>query len=267
MNKDINTIRLRRTILQMAYSGKSVHIGCAFSIVEIVQVIYSKLINQELLIRNDPNRDYVCLSKGHGVMAFYACLNQLGMIPNRDIENYFKDGSPLTGLSEANIPGIEVSGGSLGQGVTVSMGLALGKKLDHSPSKVFCIVGDGEINEGSAWETFLIAAHQKLSNFILIVDANCYQAMGTCESVLNLDPLVDKFKAFNFETEFCDGHDTKALEEKLSSLMKSSSPKPKVLIARTIKGKGVSFMENENSWHYSRLTEETFKAAMKELEK
>lgn len=251
----------------MAYKANSVHIGCAFSIVEIVQVLYSRLVNQQALKNQQADRDYVCLSKGHGVMAIYACLNKLGMIPDQDIQNYFSDGSSLTGLSESHIPGVEVSGGSLGQGVTVSVGIALGKKIDQSNSKIFCIVGDGEINEGSAWESFLIAAHQKLKNFVLIVDANSFQAMGTCKDVLNIEPLADKLQAFNFETLTCDGHSEKDLFASLTKLIQSPSEKPKALIARTIKGKGVSFMENDNSWHYSRLNADTYAKALSELNK
>jgi transketolase len=262
---NLNPTNLRKTILRMAYNAKSVHIGCSFSIVEIASVIYSKFVDQKKLIELNPDRDYVCLSKGHGVMAIYSSLFELGMIKESEIENYFSDGSDLTGLSDAHVKGIEVSGGSLGQGVTVATGIALSKKLSQSKSKVFCIVGDGEINEGSTWEAFLIAAHQKLSNLIIIVDANSYQAMGRCESVLNMEPFKDKFSAFNFEVLECDGHDLNLLEKNISALVNSNRDKPKVLIARTIKGKGISFMEDDNIWHYTRLTEETYKLALSEL--
>ncbi len=249
----------------MAYNGKSVHIGCAFSIVEILHVLYSKFIDTKKIVDLNSERDYVCLSKGHGVMALYACLLEMGLVADSDIKNYFSDGSALTGLSESHILGVEVSGGSLGQGITVATGIALGKKLDNSQSKVFCIIGDGEINEGSAWESILISAHQRLKNFYLIIDANSYQAMGTCESVLNLEPFVDKLKAFNFETLECDGHNIENLHKSFEQLINAKSDKPRALIARTIKGKGVSFMENDNSWHYTRLNEETYKKAMQEL--
>lgn len=256
---------LRKTILRMAYNAQSVHIGCSFSLVEIAHVLYSKFVDQKKLTTLDPDRDFVCLSKGHGVMAIYACLYELGMIREDEIENYFSDGSNLTGLSDAHVPGIEVSGGSLGQGITVAVGIALSKKIDQSKSRVFCIVGDGELNEGSAWEAIMIAAHQKLNNLIIIVDANRYQAMGTCESVLNMESFSDKFKAFNFEVRECDGHDVDQLFKNLSALKTSSSDKPKVLVARTLKGKGVSFMEDDNIWHYTRLTKVTYDQAMSEL--
>lgn len=249
----------------MAYVGQSVHIACAFSLIEIAQVIYSRIVDVKKIQTLDPARDYICLSKGHGVMTFYACLYELGMLKEQQINNYFSNGSQLTGLADCHVPGIEVSGGSLGQGITVAVGIALGKKLENSKSKVFCIVGDGEMNEGSVWESILIAAQQQLNNFILIIDANKYQAMGTCESVLNMEPFKEKLEAFNFETIECNGHDLEALEKSFNTLILSSSLKPKAIVARTIKGKGVSFMENNNIWHYTRLTEETYKLAIAEL--
>jgi transketolase len=258
---------LRKTVLKMSFAGQSVHIGCAFSIIEIVQVIYSKLVDVTKIQKLDKDRDYICLSKGHGVMAIYACLYELGMIKEEEINTYFSDGSSLTGLADCHVPGIEVSGGSLGQGITVAVGIALSKKLDKSNSLVYCIVGDGEINEGSAWESILIAAQQQLNNFILIIDANRYQAMGTCESVLNMEPFKAKLEAFNFETIECNGHDVALLENNFRTLINSTSNKPKAIIARTIKGKGVSFMEDDNIWHYTRLTKETYDQAIKELNK
>ena len=263
--KNLIPQQIRKTILQMAYNGKSVHVGCAFSLVEIFHVLYSHFVDTKKIVSGARDRDLVCLSKGHGVMALYACLQQIGLVSQEEILNYFSDGSRLTGLSEAHIPGVEVSGGSLGQGVTVAVGLALGNKLDQLNSKVFCIVGDGEINEGSVWEAILISSHQKLKNFVLIVDANDFQAMGRCESILNIEPLNSKLKAFNFEVVECDGHNTEQLKKSLTSLIQSPSEQPKALIARTVKGKGVSWMESDNSWHYSRLNEQTYKAALEEI--
>lgn len=256
---------LRKTILRMAFNANSVHIGCAFSIVEIVHALYSEFINIDKLKNQSVDRDYLCLSKGHGVMAIYANLYEIGLITEDEIENYFSDGSNLTGLADSHVTGIEVSGGSLGQGITVATGIAMSKDLDKDQSKVFCIVGDGELNEGSAWESIMIAAHRKLNNFILIVDANSYQAMGRCESVLSMESFKDKFEAFNFETLECDGHNLTQIHESLTTLTKSKVNKPKALIARTIKGKGVSFMEDDNIWHYTRLDNETYKKALSEL--
>lgn len=258
---------LRKTILKMAYNASSVHIGCAFSIVELVDVIYNNHINIEKLRANSQDRDYFCLSKGHGVMALYAKLHELNILTSKEIENYFVDGSSLTGLADSHVAGVEISGGSLGQGVTVATGIALSKKIDCQNSKVFCILGDGELNEGSVWESLMIASHHQLRNFIVVVDGNGFQAMGECQSVLNLESLRAKFEAFNFEVVECDGHDTAVIEKNLMALISSEKMMPKALIARTVKGKGVSFMENNNLWHYTRLTEETYKKAIAELEK
>lgn len=256
---------LRKQILTMAYTGQSVHIGCAFSMVELSTVLYQDYFDAELFRKNDMNRHHICLSKGHGVMAFYTALSQYGIIGQADLDNYFKDGTLLTGLADAHVPGIEISGGSLGQGITVALGLALGKKLAKTSSRIFCVVGDGEMNEGSVWESLLIASHHKLSNFIVIVDANGFQAMGKNEDVLALGEIGKKFESFGYETLTCDGHSLEDLRSSLKTLSSSQSDKPKALVAKTIKGKGVSFMENDNIWHYTRLTEDTYRKALEEL--
>ena len=262
---NLNPTKIRKNILQMAKNGNSVHIACSFSLVEIVSLLYSKYIN---LIDNSElseKRNLVCLSKGHGVMAIYACLYELGLISQEHIDNYFKDGSLLKGLSDAHIPGIEVSGGSLGHGITVATGMAFALNKKNQNRKVYCIVGDGEINEGSVWESILFAAHWKLNNFILIIDGNEFQAMGLTNNVLNLESLADKFNSFNFETFECDGHSLTELDEIFQKISNSQIMKPKAIIARTIKGKGVSFMERDNTWHYTRLNNETFAKALNEL--
>lgn len=263
----IDPILMRKTILKMAYSGSSVHIGCAFSLVELVAVLYSKFIRIDKDNLKSPDRDILALSKGHGVMACYAALFQKGIISSDEIESYFQDGSKLKGLSSVHCPGIEVSGGSLGHGITVATGIALADKLRGSRKRnVFAIVGDGEINEGSAWESFLFAAHHSLCNLVVIVDANSYQAMGRSEDVLSLEPLKAKFEAFGFECCEVDGHSESSIEETLNFLLSSKLQTPKALVARTVKGKGVSFMESNNVWHYSRLDKETLEKSLIELE-
>lgn len=258
---------MRRTILRMAYSGQAVHVGCSFSIVEIVHSLYSEFIRFNPANVNDPTRDILALSKGHGVMACYAALYGMNAIHEEDIENYFKDGSSLKGLSSVHCPGIEVSGGSLGHGLTVATGLALAAKWRKSDRRVFCIVGDGELNEGSIWESLMFAAHHKLSNLTVIVDANNFQAMGRPSEILDLEPLSDKLRAFRFSTKEVDGHNQLALQSAMTELLKENMECPKAIIARTIKGKGVTFMEDDNSWHYSRLNAETYERALSELNK
>lgn len=258
--------RLRRTVLEMAYSGSTVHIGCAFSIVEILAVLYRNHLRYPNGTPQSPGRDYLVLSKGHGVMAQYACLRELGWLSANDLTNYFSDGSQLKGLSDSRIPGLEVTSGTLGHGFSVGVGLALGAKLDKTNQKTYAIVGDGETNEGPIWEGALFAAHHALDNFMLIVDENGFQAMGPTNEILSLGSIGGKFESFGFESLTVDGHDEAAIDRAIEQLWSSSKKSPKALIAKTVKGKGVSFMENNNLWHYTRLNPETYAAALHELE-
>ena len=257
---------LRKTVLRMAFSGATVHIGCAFSIIDILAVLYRKHLRYP---DNNPEaitRDYLVLSKGHGVMAQYACLYEKGWLTKFDIENYFKDGSALKGLSDAHVVGCEVTSGSLGHGLSVGVGMALAAKLNKSDQHCYAIVGDGEMNEGTMWEALLFATHQRLDNLCVIVDENGFQAMGTTAEVLSLGNLKDKFSAFGFEAVSVDGHDEAALDHAFTQLKNNKNGQPKAIIAGTIKGKGVSFMEHKNIWHYTRLNDELFSLAMSELE-
>jgi transketolase len=255
---------LRKTILDMSYAGKTVHIPCAFSIVEILASLYRSHLNAGDY-PGDPERDYLVLSKGHGVMALYACLYEKGWLKAEDIKNYFKDGTTLKGLSDCHTEGVEVTSGSLGHGLSVGVGIALGLKFKGSKQRVFAIVGDGECNEGAIWEALLFATHWKLDNLVVIVDANGYQAMGKTEDVMSLKDLPRKFEAFNLETYEVDGHDASHLDEVFRQIKTRSSEKPKAIVANTVKGHGVSFMAGNNTWHYTRLTETTYKAALAEL--
>ncbi len=254
--------RLRRTVLEMAYAGSTVHIGCAFSIIELVAVLYRNHLSYP---GNDPRaegRDYLVLSKGHGVMAQYACMHELGWLSDSHIKNYFADGSELKGLSDSRIAGLEVTSGSLGHGFSVGVGIALGLQLKGANQKVFAIVGDGELNEGPIWEGALVAAHHRMDNLMLIVDKNGFQAMGTTDEVLALGDLSAKFASFGFETLDVDGHDEAAVDAAIHLLWDTGAGKPKALIARTVKGKGVPFMESDNRWHYTRLNAQTFAEAV-----
>lgn len=265
-NKSFNPTRMRRTILEMAYSGRTVHIGCAFSIVELLTVLYRSHLRFPY---NDPDaggRDYLVLSKGHGVMAQYACMHELGWISEEQIRTYFKDGTDLKGLSDSRVRGLEVTSGSLGHGFSVGVGIAMGLRKRDTDQKVYAIVGDGELNEGPIWEGMLVAAHHDLSNLMLIVDQNGFQAMGATEDVMKLGSLEEKFHSFGFHVLAVDGHDEVAIDTAIRNLWQDRSGRPKALVARTIKGKGVSFMEADNRWHYTRLTEETFEQALAALE-
>lgn len=261
---DANTIR--RVILDMAYAGSAVHVGCAFSIVELLTVLYRKHLRLDASNPKAPNRDYMVLSKGHGVMAQYACLQEVGYLSGNDIADYFKDGTRLKGLADAHIPGVEVTTGSLGHGLSVATGLALAAKLKHTDQKCFALVGDGEINEGAIWEAALFAAHFKLDNLIVIVDWNGFQAMGTTDEVMALGNIESKFAAFGFDAFSIDGHDEAAVDAAYAHASSKPNGKPKAIVATTVKGKGVSFMEHDNRWHYTRLTAETHTAAIAELD-
>jgi len=263
--KSFNPKALRKTILDMAYAGSTVHIGCAFSIVELLAVLYRKYLQYP---ENNPlnmGRDYFVLSKGHGVMAQYACMRELGWLSEEAFTQYFSNGSDLKGLSDSRVPGLEVTSGSLGHGFSVGVGLALGAKLRNTNQKTYALVGDGEINEGPIWEGALFAAHHQLNNFMTIVDENGFQAMGPTHEVLNLGSIEDKFESFGFEVASVDGHDELAIDEAISKLWASQSGNPKALIAKTVKGKGVSFMENDNIWHYTRLSEDAYLQALQEV--
>ena len=262
--KNLSSEHLRKSVLDMAYSGGTVHIACAFSIIEICAVIYEKFLNLGSSIK-DEDRDIFALSKGHGVMAVYACLKEIGYLTADDLAHYFKDGTKLKGLSDCHVPGLEVTSGSLGHGLSVAVGMALASKLKKNKQKIYCVVGDGESNEGSIWEAILFAAHWKLDNLTIIFDCNGFQAMGSIADVMEMDSLKKKLEAFNFETLEIDGHNRKEIEESLSKLNVLPSQRPKALIARTVKGKGISFMHANNEWHYTRLNQQTYAAALSEL--
>ena len=256
---------VREAILEIAYTGQTVHIPSAFSIVEIVRTLHAKFLRYPGNDPSSPERDYLVLSKGHGVMALYPILEARGWISKADLSNYFQDGGRLPGLCEAAIPGCEANSGSLGQGVGVAVGLALASRLRKSDQVTFCVVGDGEMNEGSAYESLSFAGHHHLTNFVCIVDLNGFQAMGETDSVLSQDGIDVFFTSLGFDVQVLDGHDENALEQAFLNAKKPSRAKPLAILAKTVKGKGVSFMEHNNSWHYTRLNSETFGRAKSEL--
>ena len=194
-----------------------------------------------------------------------SCLREMKRLTDADISGYFSDGSHLKGLSEAHVPGLEVTSGSLGHGLSVGVGLALAAKRKGTCQRCFVIVGDGEMNEGAIWEGLLFASHLGLSNLIVIVDANGYQAMGSTREVMGLGRIADKLSAFGLTTREVDGHDEAAFDVTVREVLRDTAARPKGIVAHTIKGKGISFMEGTNRWHYTRLNAETFNAAMAEL--
>ncbi len=265
-NDAFNPRSLRETVLAMARAGNSGHVGCAFSIVEIMAVLYRSFLRYPGNDPRHPDRDYMLLSKGHGVMAQYACMREIGWLNDAEhVERYFGDGSDLMGLSDSRTPGIEVSSGSLGHGFSVGVGIAEGLRRRKTDQRVFAIVGDGELNEGPIWEGMLFASHNRLNNFMMIVDANGFQAMGRTDEVIELGSIRQKLESFGFETVDVDGHDQHALEATIRSLCNSQSAQPKAIVAKTIKGKGVPFMENDNQWHYRHLSAQDYDASVEAL--
>ena len=263
--KTFDNKALRKTVLDMAYAGSTVHIGCAFSIIELLAVLYRNHLRYP---GNDPlaaGRDYFVLSKGHGVMAQYACMRELGWLKDEAFSGYFSDGSDLKGLSDSRIPGLEVTSGSLGHGFSVGVGMAMGAKLRGTDQKTFALVGDGEINEGVIWEGALFAAQHALQNFMVIVDENGFQAMGRTQDILTLGSIQAKFECFGFEALNVDGHDEEAIDLAIKHLCASGSKAPKALIAKTVKGNGVPFMEHNNVWHYTRLDQVSYEQALAAL--
>lgn len=256
---------LRKSILDMAYAGSTVHIGCAFSIVEILAVLYSEFLNFPNNECEHADRDYFILSKGHGVMAQYACMKEMGWLTQEELNHYFSDATKLKGLSDSRVAGLEVTSGSLGHGLSVGVGMALGAQLDCSQKKTYILVGDGELNEGPIWEGAMFASHHQLNNMMVIVDENGFQAMGKTSEVVSLGSIESKFKSFGFDAITIDGHDQSAIKDAINQLWGLESTRPKALIAKTVKGKGVSFMENDNIWHYTRLTPESYARALSEI--
>ncbi len=260
-----NANTIRTAVLNMAYHGATVHVGCAFSIVELLAVLYRQHLRIAPADPKWPGRDYLVLSKGHGVMAQYACLNELGWLSDGELARYFQNGTRLKGLADAHVPGVEASTGSLGHGMSVATGLALAAQLNKTDQRCYVLVGDGELNEGPIWEAALFASHFKLDNLVVIVDKNGFQAMGSTDEVMALGHIEEKFRAFGFDAVTIDGHDEAAIDVAYTQAKTQRNGRPKAIVATTTKGKGVSFMEGDNIWHYTRLTPDTHAAALAEV--
>ena len=262
------TNTVRQDILKMIHNAKSGHPGGSLSCVDILAVLYKKILNVPTEWDKSPafkNRDKFILSKGHASPALYATLANCGFFSKDLLMGFRMLGSKLQGhpSSRAKLPGIEVSTGSLGQGLSIGIGLALAMRLDKIKSKVFVLLGDGEMQEGSVWEALMNAHHQKLNNLVVIVDKNNLQIDGLVDEIKSLEPLDEKLKAFGFEVKTIDGHNFDEIEIALSEAKKSN--KLCAIIANTIKGKGVSFMENNVSWHGKAPKDDELKKALEEL--
>jgi transketolase len=233
--------------------------------VEILVVLYNRVLHINPSDPDLPERDRFILSKGHGCAALYAVLAERGFFPLDWLSTFYQNGSRLGGhIMHANVPGVEVSTGSLGHGLSIAAGMALAAKRDGKAYRVFVLLSDGECDEGSTWEPALFAPHHKLDNLVAIVDYNKIQSLGTVQEVMDLEPLADKWRAFGWAVREIDGHNMLEIEEALTQT--SYSPgRPSCLIAHTVKGKGVSFMEDRLLWHYRWPQGEEFEAALAEL--
>lgn len=256
---------IRRISLQMVYNAKASHIGGALSMVDILAVLYNDILHIDPLNPGDSERDRFLLSKGHACSSLYATLALKGFFPVELLSSYSADGSIFLSHSSHHIPGIEISAGSLGHALPISCGLALAAKRKNEIWRTYCLLSDGELDEGSNWEAILFAPQLRLDNLTIIIDFNKIQSLGNVKDVADLNPLKEKFDSFRWETFEVDGHDHMALINTFKS-SHDLNGKPKVIIANTIKGKGVSFMEDNLLWHYKSPNHEQLDLAKKELE-
>lgn len=255
---------IRKSVIDMAFAaGKNgSHIGPALSTVEIFAALYGKVLKFDTKFPNADNRDRVIISKGHCVLAYYSALYYAGFISKEDLKSFETNGSHFHGHAMRNLAnGIEFSGGSLSMGMSFAVGVALACKKKNLHNRVFVLVGDGECDEGLIWEAAMSASHYHLDNLTVIVDQNKLQYDGKTTEVMNHDDLAQKFQAFGFDTVKVDGHDP----YKLAIAFEKTSDKPICVIADTIKGKGISFMEGIKTWHHSVLNEQQYKKAKEEL--
>ena len=259
---DPRSIELREAIVDALAGGRRGHAGPALSLVEILRVLYDDVLNVRPADPAWNERDRLILSKGHGCLALYALLADKGFFAREELLQQCRPGALLGGHPETHIPGVEASTGALGHGVAIGVGLALAAQLAGRPNRVFVVMGDGELNEGSVWEAALMAAKHRLDRLIAIVDANKLQSYGPVDDVLPLEPLAQKWQAFGFAVDECDGHDVAALRRCLRAVPFRSG-RPSVLIAHTIKGRGIDVAENNPLWHHSSSFDATQAALMR----
>lgn len=255
----------RQMVVTMAARGQTPHVGSCLSCVDILVTLYHRALRPQPYNPTAPERDRFILSKGHAAMAQYACLAQLGILEEEALDSYAAPGSPLgEHPCSHTTPGIEFSTGSLGHGLGVAVGTALALRDQGQPSRVFGLLSDGELNEGTVWEAAQLAAARQLDNVVAIVDYNGFQAMGRCGSIVPLDPVQGKWEAFGWSAVELDGHSLDALTTIFSELPLESG-RPSAIVARTVKGKGVSFLEDILESHYWLVTDEDLKQALEEL--
>lgn len=256
--------RMRLDALDMALSSGNYgsHLGGSLSCIEIMSVLYGDILNYDIKNPISPNRDRFIPSKNHCVLSHIPALAEVGFISHEEITEFQKDGGRLTGYPQRPEIGLEYSGGSLGMAISVGIGIALSAKEHQKDFHTYILMGDGELNEGSVWEAFMSAAHYKLDNLTVIIDRNHLSYDGNTEDIMGIDNLYDKLISFNWHVSSCDGHN---IAELLGAFRNSALSKPHAIIADTVKGKGISFIENRPEWHHHRLSKAEYEAARAEL--
>lgn len=261
-----NARAMRRTILDMAFAcGKTAHLGGGLSEVDLLATLYTKHLRFQPDNPRWDQRDLFILSKGHGVLGYFAALHQFGVIDDATLATFKHDGGPLIAHPVMNLDlGIESSNGSLGQGLSFAIGWALGARKRGATAKAYVLLGDGECNEGSVWEAAMLAPQLGLDNLIAMVDLNGMQSDGASTHILDQSNMAERWRAFGWDVHAVDGHDVNAIDDAFTAA-KATPAKPSILVANTVKGKGISFMEHENAWHHNRLTQKTYDQALLEL--
>jgi len=255
---------IRAHCLRMTHHGKGGHVGSMLSMAEILAVLYKRVLNVDPKDPDKADRDRFLCSKGHGGAAVYAALTELGFFPREWMDTYYRDGGKLMGHISHKVPGVEFSTGSLGHGLPVATGMALAAKVDGKKHRVFCMLSDGDVDEGSTYEATMFAAQQKLDNLTVLFDYNKIQALGFTKDVINLEPLTDRLTACGWAVREADGHDVEALDAALGSLPVEPG-KPSWITCHTVKGKGISFLENTIACHYGYVSAEELAQALEEL--
>lgn len=261
---EINAAKVRLGIIEGVHAAKAGHPGGSLSCADLLTYLYTHRMNVDPANPNDPDRDRLVLSKGHAAPALYAVLALRGYFPMDEMKTLRKQGSRLQGHPDIKIPGVDMSTGSLGQGISSACGMALSAKISCDPYKVYAILGDGEIQEGEVWEAAMFAAHYQLDNLVAIVDNNGLQIDGKVSDVMSPYPIDDKFRAFGWHVINIDGHDFNKMEKAFNEA-ETVMQKPTVIVMRSVKGRGVSYMENEVNWHGKAPNDEEYEIAVNEL--
>ena len=257
---------VRELILMTAFEAGRGHIAPAFSLADVMTALYFNVLHVDPSNPAWCERDRCVLSKGHGCLVLYAVLAEAGFFPKETLATFCQDGSVLAGHPDRlRVPGVELSAGSLGHGLSVGVGIALAAQYDNADYRTFVVLGDGELNEGSVWEAVMAGAHHRLRNLTAVVDRNRIQMTGATEDIMRLDPLADKWRAFGWSVHEADGHCFEQLPAAFEATAEPDDGRPKVIIADTIKGKGVSFMENRPEWHFKIPSTEQYELALAEI--